>query len=679
MKQYLLIAFCLAAILPAQAATPPSPVDRIEIKEQGAAFDGMAFGDTGPYERIVAVAHMRIDPRLPANWNIADLDKAPKDADGMVEYATDLVILRPKSPDHARRILIYDVVNRGNKTISTINEASASDLSTAAQAGNGFLMRQGYTLLWSGWQADIAGSGLVRANFPVATDGAKPITGLVEQEAIFDNRADTGMMILPYEAATLDEAQATLTVREHPRDTPRPLPTSSWSYVDSRTVKIARPPDMDGGAIYELTYQAKNPIVAGLGFAATRDIVGFLRYGQKDRAGNANPLADIAAAPCERNAKGDCAANQGAIFDMAIAFGASQSGRYLRDFLWQGFNTDGKGRKIFDGLIPEIAGGRKTYTNVRWAQPGRFSRQHEDHFIYGDQFPFTYPILTDPVTGQRDGILKRCEASNSCPKIFHVDTSAEFWQADASLVGTDGAGHDIALPGNVRAYLLAGGTHYPSGKAAYCQNDGNPLTPAPLLRALFVAMVDWVAGRVTPPDSQWPSVAGHSLAEASSRTAVGFPDLTAIGMNYTGQPNTVSLVDYAKVPPRPADDRGWPVLVPTTDADGIDRPGIRLPAVAVPLGTYLGWNPRKAGFAEGDLCNLFGSYKPFAKDQAARTAAHDPRLSVAERYTGQGGLCRQGAAGGRSAARPALPAAGRCRPRRRAGGGKLSLAHRKRI
>ncbi|MFN8624754.1 MAG: alpha/beta hydrolase domain-containing protein [Candidatus Binatia bacterium] len=634
-----------AAEAPLKAA---GAVERIEVVKRQPAFGGASFGNIGVYERIDAVAYLKIDPRHPANAGIVDLDKAPRH-NGWVSYSTDLVILRPIDGAKARRVLVFEVANRGTKVLlQMLNDvARPGELMTAEESGQGFLMRQGYTVVFSGWQGDLDASAdprmremfgnvpLIKAHLPVARNGKRSIVGMTQTEVVFDNLITPTTISLVYPAATLDQTQATLTVRARQRDVKREIARDHWRYVNDRSVQLDRPADMDAGAIYEFVYRARDPIVMGLGFAVTRDLVSFLRYEQKDSAGNPSPLADLSQAPCEVNGSSGRCALAGAPVDLAIAIGASQSGRYLRDFTWQGFNADGSGRRVFDGMIPIVAGARQTFTNVRWAQPGRFSRQHEEHLVYGNQFPFTYATTTDPVTGKRDGILARCSANQTCPRLFHIDTAAEFRTAGAALVGTDGAGRDVAFPENVRAYMIASGTHYPGGTLPACQYQANPMQRGAPLRAALVAMTDWVAGRTQPPPSRWPSIAGGTLADPASQAAVGFPDLFGIGMPYSPVVNGVEVADYTNVPPQADYSRSWKILVPTTDADGNDIGGIRLPDIAAPVGTYLGWNVRRKGYAEGELCLVVGSFKPFAADAATRSRDGDPRLSLAERYAGK--------------------------------------------
>ncbi len=542
------------------------------------------------YERQIGTAHLEIDPTSQANGGIIDLDLAPRDMRGMVGYEVDIEILRPLDPTAARRIMLYDVVNRGGKAVQNLTRR-------AGKCDAEFLMSQGYTVVWSGWQGDIADPALIGGRFPTVSGADGPITGRTETDMVFDD-ATTNTIALPYPAAEREQANAQLTVRQCADDPARVLPVKSWRFVDECRIAIDRPADMDAGAIYRFSYLARDPRVMGLGFAAVRDLVAFLR-----RAGAAegNPLADCA-------------------FDAAVATGISQSGRFLRDFLWQGFNRDLAGRRVFEGVMPLIAGSRRTFTNARFAEPGRFPRQHEDHVVPGFSFPFAYSTLRDPVTGASDGILDRYEADGSSPKIFHVDTSGEFWQGGASLVGTGGTDHDIAFPPNVRAYMIAGGAHAIGMVMPFCKHPPNMLDYTPLVRSLIVALVDWVEHGREPPASRWPRLDRGELQDID---ALEHPDLTSIGVIW---PKVVNR------PTAPANGAGWPVQLPTADADGNDLPGIRLPQVAIPASTHLPWNMRMAGYAPGELAFVCGSDIAFAQDAASRGG--DPRASLAERYPG---------------------------------------------
>jgi hypothetical protein len=626
----------------AQQASPPlSRIDWLEIKSRTDAFGGTSFGATGAYEAIIAVAHGKLDPTAPENAGIVDLDKAPRD-NGLVNYDTDVVILRPKEPATARRVLFYDVVNRGNKlALTTYFDEGTGDLSKPEGAGNGFLMRQGFTLVFSGWQGDVPLTGdgsRIGASFPVATnpDGSA-ITGQSREEIVFDNTTNPARMPLTWPAASLDASQATLRVKERQTDEFRTI--TSFSFVDPSTIEIDRPADMDAGAIYEFIYTARDPKVMGIGFAGIRDLITFLKMATVDGRGSPNPLNDLRQAPCElKDSSQSCPVNPATTVDAAIMEGISQSGRFVRDYLWQGFNTDVSGGRVFDGAMPLIAASRKTWTNYRFAQPGRWSKEHEDHFQIGDQFPFTYATTTDPLSGQHDGILAKCTADNTCPKVIHLDGSGEFWLGRASLIVTDGAGNEVALPDNVRAYQMTGPPHGYSATGvsapiAACKYPSNIVYPAATARALVSDMVDWIVRGTDPPPSRYPSLSAGSFVNPDSRSAVGFPDLGALGVNYTGVHNFLFVTDYQVVPPRIDTSKRYQVLVPATDADGNEMPGVRSPDVAVPVGTHLAWNPRASGFAEGDQCVSQGSFIPFAATQTARQSSSDPRPSIAERYS----------------------------------------------
>jgi hypothetical protein len=583
----------------------------LQITARDPAYEGRSFGDHGSYERIRGIAHMRIDPEDPANSGIVDLGLAPRASDGMVEYDVDVAILRPANAARARRVMVYEVVNRGIKLMGMLNKAGVGMGDPIAE-GDGFLMRQGYTMVWSGWQSDVAPPAmlppempkleLVAARFPTPRlKGGSPVTGVVKTETVFDSPVgDT--IVLPYPAFDLNQPDAKLTVQQRTGDPRRALAATEWSFIDAKRVRIKRPVEMDAGAIYRFEYLARDPVVMGLGFAATRDLVAWLR-----RTHEGNPLADMAQAPTEPSAQTGA---PDSLFASTIAIGGSQSGRYIRDFLWQGFNRDIAGKRVFDGVIPFTAGGRRTFTNFRFAEPGRFSRQHEDHDAPGFDFPFAYETLADPVTGMRDGILARCSDSETCPRVFHVDTSAEFWQAGASLVGTGGTKHDGVFPDGVRAYAIAGGSHVPGMTMPFCAYPPNMMSYAPVLRALLVAMVDWTIGRSDPPPSRWPRLGIHEIVPVETLEAPFEPWARAVNL-----------------PIAPVRKPNWRVFVPAIGKDGNDLLGVRLPEIAAPTGTYLGWNLRKEGFAAGDLCMIFGSHVPFAKTVVSRGESdHRPVL-----------------------------------------------------
>ena len=600
-------------------------IERLEVLNRKPAFGGTRFGDVGEYEMVIAVAHVKVNPAHPANQRIVDL-AAAADPDGAVRYRTDVVILRPRAADKASRVLVVDVANRGRKLMLPLVDDGDLQADTATQAGNGWLMRQGHTLLWVGWQGDLpldrSGQNVGMA-LPLATDRGAPITGTSLEEVVFDAPGVSGTMPLSYPTATPDTARAELTVRARPDAPATVVPAEAWRYKSASEIEFKRPAGFDAGAIYQFTYQARDPRPMGLGMAALRDVVTFLKTAPADAQGQTQPMADIRP-------------------QVTVVLGISQSGRFLRDFIWQGFNAAPVGGRVFDAAMPTIAGSRKTYTNVRWAQPGRYSRQQEDHWFYGDQFPFGYGTITDPLTGRTDGIFARCRTDDTCPKLMHVDSNLEFWQARSSLVVTDGAGHDTPLPDDVRAFLMSSTQHVASSApaAGICQLPNNPARQSSTYRALMTRLIAWARDGQPPPPSRYPSVAAGTMVQPQ-RIAMGFPDLDALGMKLPAALNDLSPADQTVIPPRVDTSRHYALLVPRTDADGHDVAGIRVPDIDVPLATHTGFGLRKAGFAEGQLCGLNGSYLPLSKDFQERNAKRDPRLSMAERYATRSAYVQQ--------------------------------------
>lgn len=593
------VAAALALLLFAPHAG--AQITRIDFKVvESPALEGRSFGTVGQYERLRGTAWGEVDPADPRSHDIVDLANAPRNARGRIEYSTTIEIYRPIDMRRWNRAIYHTVPNRGG-----------------AGAGETVLLEMGFALVRVGWQGDLTPTATnVVAFLPVARNGnGTAITGMSLEEFIFNDNESVSGARLTYETASLDATGATLTVRrdqDSRRETPADL---IWSYADSRNIRIERPAEFDGGAIYEFIYPANDPIVMGLGFAAVRDAISFLRYDTVDVAGNANPLAFDGLATS------------------AITIGVSQSGRFLRDLLYQGYNEDLRGRMVFDGMHAVIAGSRKTFTNYRFGQPGRWQKQHEDHFFPGDQFPFTYTTLHDPLSDRTDGLLVRCSASNTCPRIIHTDGEAEIWQARFSLVVTDPLGRDIVLPDNVRVYLVAGtqhgggaGVHVAAPGPGICQNPGNPMSLRDVSTALTIALYEWVVNDVEPPRSRYPSVANGGLIAAR---AVGFPAVP--GVSYTASYNELRLHDFRTLPPSEGD--AYTVLVGRVDEDGNMIDGIRHPNLAVPIGTYTGWNLRREGFAEDDQCAGTGSFIPFAATRSERLAMGDPRLSLEERYT----------------------------------------------
>jgi hypothetical protein len=672
----------LNTILP---ATKAAGIDRLEVLSTVDAYNGATpSGAAGPYQVITGIVHGRLNPNDPSNSGIVDLTNAPRDAEGYVTYTTDVVILRPKDASTAKRILFYDVVNRGNK-IAQSSYIGGGALTTGDAPASTFpsLLRSGYTIVWSGWQAGVAqtgngATGALGVTFPVATqkDGS-PITDLAREDFVPDFAGGSATSIpLTYMPASLtDRSEVTFTARQSwlnasgKEDYASPsVAVPQWDYVTaadgSVSVSFTPPTSVpgaggasvapDAGTIYEFVYRAKNPTVNGIGFAAVRDLISFLRNDDKDAQGNVNPLNDMKKAVCA--AGSNCPTNPTGNFDLALGEGLSQSGRFLRDFLYQGFNTDVKGKKVFEGLMPVIPASRRTWTNLRFSQIGRWSKQHEDHFQPGDQFPFAYNVINDPLTGTSDGLMKKCLATNSCPKIMQIDGSYEWWGGRASLVVTDGAAHDLTLPENVRYYLVPGtqhgggagvttGTLTIPAPGSLCQLPGSPVALSPVVRGLIPALEKWVVSNVAPPPSQYPTVAGGTLAQS---TSIGFPNVTnllvpngvagtptQLSIAFNGIYNQLFVTDYSKAVPVVDLSKQYQVLVPTVDANGNEIAGVAVPDVKVPLATYTGWNLRAAGHSTGEACASNGAAIPFAVSQKAKSGSTDPRATLADLYTGR--------------------------------------------
>ncbi len=592
--------FAAAVLVLLAAGIASAQVTRIDLPVvESPALEGESFGDVGRYERLRGLVTGEVNPADPRHGHIVNLDHAPRNDRGRVEYRTTVEIYRPVDMRRWNGAIYHTVPNRGG-----------------AGAAERALLERGFALVRVGWQGDIAPSDMnIVARLPVATEAdGSPIAGPALEEMIFDDDASRSRYRLTYPTASRDADAGMLSVRATRNGKRQAPPDLAWTWVGDTGIEVTRPAGFDGGAIYEFIYQAKDPIVLGLGFAAMRDAISFLRYEAADAGGAPNPLAE------------------NGLPRTAISIGISQSGRMLRDFLYQGFNEDVEGRIVFDGIHPNIAGSRKTFTNYQFGQPGRWQKQHEDHVYPGDQFPFTYTTLTDPVSGRTDGLQERCAASATCPKIIHSDSEAELWQARASLVVTDPAGGPIELPDNVRVYLLSGtqhgggpGVHVGTPSAGLCQNLSNPLALSQTRVALSLALHDWVEKGIAPPESRFPTAGGGGLVPAS---AVDFPAVP--GVTWTGSYNPLHLADHRSLPPMQGD--AYTVLVGRTDADGNMVDGVRHPNLAAPIGTFTGWNLRRKGFAEGAQCRGTGSFIPFAATRADREASGDPRLSLEERY-----------------------------------------------
>ena len=622
--KYILKILVIASFLSIGNYTSSEVINFNILSVESPTFDGRQFGEVGQYKKITAKVTIAVDPEHSLNKGIVDIGIAPVNSDGLVEAVADVVILMPMDLKKGNKRIFYEVLNRGDKiSLILFNDAKWNDYYEDLDAGNGHLMNEGYSIVWSGWQGDMP-SGKNQMGLQVPT--VPGITGLVSDEIVFNHNFNPFVATLSYPAASLDISKAKLTVRSRQKDkrsTPEDLKFEYFSDQRSgikpytnKQITIFRPKGYDASAIYEFVYEAKEPKVMGLAFASVRDVVSFLRYEKEDKMGTPNPML----------INGD----PSTIY--AYGHGISQSGRFVRDFLYQGFNEDEKNRMVFDGLNPDVAGSRKTWINFRFSQPGRWSQEHKDHLQPGDQFPFTYSVIKDHLTGKTDGIMKRCLETDTCPKVFHTDTATEFWQGRSSLVVTDTKGQDINLPENVRAYYMPSTPHSEvygdePYHLNYCQYTVNTLHNGAPMRALLKALDLWVTKGVSPPESQFPSHSSGTLADFDQEK-VGFPNIPNV--SFPNVINNLEDTDYSVIPAK--EDESYPIFIPKVDSDGNDYDGIRLPYLDAPIATYVGWNLGSEGFAEGSLCGAVGSYIPFAKTKSERLKSGDPRLSIQERY-----------------------------------------------
>lgn len=605
---------------------------RIKITSIELAFEGRTFGNVGAYEKLKGKAYGEVDPQLPQNALITDLQFAPRSSHGMVEYSMDIYILKPVEMQRGNHKIFAEIPNRGSKLFGGFNKSSGgNDPTTAEQAGEGFLMQMGYTIVWSGW--DIAagtGNNNLTITVPVARNkNGTAITGLSYEYISFDNDK-TDNYRLTYPAATLLKDNAVLTMRRLLNDVPQVVPASAWEYKDDRTIGLLPSGTaFQQSAIYEFTYTAKNPLIAGLGLAATRDFISFLRYAKTDSDNHANPLAD------------------GIIF--TYSFSISQPARYINDFQTLGFNEDEQGRKVFDGIENWLGGGSGIGINYRFAQPGRTERNRQNHLYPEGLFPFAYPVLADKLSGRISGRMAGYIHKSSFPKVLEINSANEYWVKAASLLHTDLQGNDLPDPENVRFYLISGMQHGSGSSAGTCQQLQNPTKAEPVLRALFITLDEWVTQGIMPPKSNVPRktngtaatavVVPGSLTGVVLKAVLGWPDIP--GVTYTGLITIRHYFDYGTafgkgiINNYPTDTKNYPAypnFVSKVNRDGNEVAGIRLPPVAAPTATLTGWALRSEKFGLDDGGESAGQSIPFKITKADRLAARDPRLSLQERY-----------------------------------------------
>jgi hypothetical protein len=624
----------LAASAPADARIVKFTV----TSKESPTFGGYSFAGVGQSEKLVGMAYGELNPNDPKNSLIVDIALAPRNSRGMVEYSHTFYILKPIDLSKGAHRVMYEPPNRGGKTINAMNRGVGGNdpgaVTDPNALANSFLMPRGYTLIFSGWDAS---AGTSTANFnsminlPVARnpDGST-ITGPYYEYIVMGN-ATTQQAELFYKAASLDKSKAVLTTRKLLNDVPQVVPASGWEYVDETHIRLLPAGTAFKQAdIYEFSYTAKDPTVNGIGFAAIRDFMAFMRFAAADDSGNANPMAgDIQRVYTEIS---------------------SQPGRMFNDFRNLGFNQAETGQKVFDGHMQWIAAADGINMNLRFSNPGRTERNRQDHLYAEGVFPFAHESLTDHITGKTAGRYDRCTVSNTCPYGMEIWSANEYWVKAASLFHTNTQGTQD-LPGHpmARYYFMSSMRHGTGNGNAKgnCSQFDNPLDSSPVQRAMFIALDRWATSGVEPPASRLPRIADGTLAPPLPQSGMGFPSIP--GVTYNGLKTTRYRYNYGPrfdqgimdlnppTAPPPYQDNPlhgpiYPSFIPTTDADGNDIAGVRLPDVRVPLNTYTGWALRGPGLGENDGCEGSGQRIPFPATKAAREASGDPRLSIAERY-----------------------------------------------
>lgn len=618
------------------AASARGEVVRVEISERSTFADGISFGPAGAYERIKGKLFLETDPQHDANARISDLKLAPRNARGKVESWADFFLLKPVESCKGNGVLLYDVNNRGNLlALWTFNGGvRTNDPKSAEHVGNGFLMRHGFSVLWCGWNGEVQEDGTNRmlAGLPQAMENGRMITGpahleISTTEKVFSRAFSWSPWGIgaAYPSVSLDNAGATLTMRPQRGAAGAELDPSQWAFGRWENGKLI--PDAthlyvkEGfrpGWLYDLVYTAKEPRVTGLGLAALRDCVSHFRYAN----GADNPLA-------------------GAV-DKACVFGISQSGRVIHHFLYEGLNVDERDRPVFDGALAHVAGSGKGMFNHRFRMSTDSGSQHERLLCGSEFFPLAPAQQTDPVTGERGDSLARTRSTGHVPRIIFTQTSTEYWNRAASLLHTDvEAKKDLELSDDIRIYLIAGAQHLGGGDGTpgSCQQPRNTLDDrGPVLRALLIALTDWVTADKAPPPSRYPRIAEGNLVTFATWKA-HFPKIP--GCNLPHSQYEPPRLDFGPrfltegiadiLPPKVGEP--YRTLVPDVDCDGNETSGIRLPEVAVPFGTYTGWNLRAPAIgAETMLASFEGMFLPFARTKEDRLKTGDPRLSLEERY-----------------------------------------------
>jgi len=620
----------LLLFLSAGVALLNAKVVRVEIASRSDVLNGKAFGDAGGYERITGRVYFSLAAANAHNRRIVDLDKAVNVKNGEVEFSSDFIAIRPKDPNKSNGAMLLEVPNRGRSRIIALVDGGNWDI--ANDAGDAWLLRNGYTVAALGWQWDAAGQDALGFHAPIAKENGKTITGLLRGDLMPSKVMEEiplGHLILgsiggtEYAVAAPDDPRDTLTVRDARDGRRTVIPRSEWRFahaVDGKLAPSDRHIHLQGGfqpgKIYEYVYVVADPVIAGGGFAAVRDFASYAKHDPN------------AIAPATR----------------VYGEGISQNGRFLRDFLYQGFNADEEGKIALDGVLAHVAGAGRGSFNYRFAQPSRDAQPTSSVFFPTDVFPFTDQPETDPVTGDQGGLLDRAIADKVAPMIFLSNTSYEYWGRSASLIHITADGkRDAPIAPNVRIYHFTGLQHFsvpfPPAKGEGDLLGQAPESPLPIKyfwRAMIANMDAWVRSNTAPPESSYPKIADGTLVPLQKYAFPAIPNV-----NKPHEANAAERLDFGpdwragilSVQP-PKIGKPFPVLVPQVDADGNEQDGVRLPQITVPLATYAGWNLRDPSIgAPDERVSFEASYLPFPKTATEREKAGDPRKSIAERYT----------------------------------------------
>ncbi|MGH8495250.1 MAG: alpha/beta hydrolase domain-containing protein, partial [Gammaproteobacteria bacterium] len=606
-------------------------VSGIDIEERGVVLDGYEFGPAGAYEKLAGRLHFRFDPDAEANRAIVDIELAPRDEDGRVSAVADFMALQPVEPERRRGVALLEVSNRGGKaSLAYFNggRRGVNDPSLAEDFGDGLLMREGLTVIWVGWQHDLPDEpGLLRLAAPIAkaADGS-PLEGLVRSDWVVDERVRTLALghrnHRPYPVSDPEDPRNLLTVRNGREAARRVVSRDGWFFSNGEgeetgagATHIHSPSGFEPGHIYELVYIARDPRVAGIGLAAVRDTMAYAKYGLL----------------CPFRV------------EQGVAFGVSQTGRFLRHFLHQGFNVDDQERRVFDGMLIHSAGAGHGSFNHRFAQPSRDAHRYSAFFYPTDLFPFSSHTQSDPETDRQDGLVEIYDSRRLLPRIFYTNTGYEYWGRAASLIHMRVEGlRDLPPQRNERIFHFAGAQHYVGSwppENRFMMNGtpawtGNPLDFLVNLRALLVHLVGWVADDEAPPASDYPRIERGTLVPPDE---LDLPELP--GLLQPRAPHVAYRADYGPdwedgiITKQPPDlDSAYPVRVPQVDDIGNELGGIRNVDIAVPLATYLPWSLRRGLANPDEMADFVGTFIPLPVTDAEAERNDDPRPSIESLY-----------------------------------------------